>query len=209
MDLARPFAGCDVLDDMFDLAGVGISLAGQPMHASSSLAHSAEARQYVLGEGPMLDAYRTRQPVEAPDTRDDGWLGLDLHGFGIGGVSSEPLVVGDVCLGAMTLYQPHPGEPGLTQRLLAHLTAGHIALAVAALVVAGHETNHPHPALRHLDELHEAVGVVIAQLAVSADEASARLRAHVYQSGRPLHDVVRGLRNHSIQLPVDVSPGPR
>jgi hypothetical protein len=45
------------------------------------------------------------------------------------------------------------------------------------------------PALRR--EVHQATGMVQAQLDVSATEAFARLRAHAYRTDRPIEDVAR------------------
>jgi AmiR/NasT family two-component response regulator len=45
------------------------------------------------------------------------------------------------------------------------------------------------PAMRR--EVHQATGMVQAQLEVSATEAFSRLRAHAYSAERPIEDVAR------------------
>jgi hypothetical protein len=45
--------------------------------------------------------------------------------------------------------------------------------------------------------------MVVAQLGASREDASARLRAHVYAADTSLDDLVSGLRNHTIELTSD------
>jgi hypothetical protein len=196
---------------MLDMAGVGVSLAGQPTHASTPIAHVLEQTQYVLGEGPMLDAYRTRLPVEVvgiPPGDSAGWLQLDFAARGIGTVLAFPLMVGHTCLGAMTLYRRRAIDLDFEQRALVLVVADQAAVGIGSLIVSSRLTPLRHPALGGLDELRQAIGIVMGQLRVSAEEASARLRAHAYQSARSLDDVVSGLRNHTIQLASDFSDQP-
>ncbi|MFV0134745.1 GAF and ANTAR domain-containing protein [Streptomyces sp. HMX87] len=46
------------------------------------------------------------------------------------------------------------------------------------------------------DEVHQAVGMIMAQLGVDADEALARLRARAFVRGRTAHDVARDVVAH-------------
>jgi GAF domain-containing protein len=207
---ADPFAACEALASMVVVAGVGVALAGQPVHASIPLVRDVEQQQYVLGEGPAIDAYRTRLPVEAVRGALGGsWLELDLDALGIGSVLACPLMVdGRTCLGAMTLYRRQAVGFSAHQRALVLGVAGQAAIGIGQLIVSSRLADVRHPSLRALDELRQAIGIVMAQLTVGAGEASARLRAHAYATGRPLDDVVAGLRNHAIRLADDFSEQP-
>ncbi len=46
------------------------------------------------------------------------------------------------------------------------------------------------------DEVYRAVGMIMAQLGVGADEALARLRADAFVCGRTAHDVARDVLTH-------------
>ncbi|GHD39393.1 ANTAR domain-containing protein [Streptomyces galbus] len=50
-----------------------------------------------------------------------------------------------------------------------------------------------HGMIAHHDEVHQAVGMVMAQLGVAADEALARLRARAFAQGRTLMDAAHDL----------------
>lgn len=45
----------------------------------------------------------------------------------------------------------------------------------------------------HYDEVHMAMGMLAAHLGISVDEASVRLRAHVFGTGRTLLDVAHAV----------------
>jgi hypothetical protein len=79
----------------------------------------------------------------------------------------------------------------------------------ATLLLDAHSGDRPVPALRRIHELQQAVGVVMAQLGVDADEATARIRAHSYRSERPLGDVLGDLLRDQLTLPDDRPPLPR
>ena len=55
-------------------------------------------------------------------------------------------------------------------------------------------------------ELHQATGMLIAQLGVSATDAAARLRAHAASTHRPLIDVSRDIIARRLRLPVPTNP---
>ncbi len=202
----QPFAGCEALVAMLGMTGVGVSLCGQPMHASDKVVGTAEARQFVLGEGPMIDAFERREPVEAPnlaDANDLGWLARDLGVLGIHAAYAIPLFVSHACIGAMTVYREETGELADSFRSMLHVAADCTAVEAAELLVASRATRQRNASMRRVDELHQAVGVVMRELGVGPDEASTRLRAHVFQSDCSLDQVVAGLRDHSLRLADD------
>jgi hypothetical protein len=110
-------------------------------------------------------------------------------------VFALPLRIGAIRLGLLMLYRRLAG--GLTR---AQVSDG-LALADIACVLlldrispaAGHTTPGPsgqqdgawHP------EVHQATGMIIVQLGVSAEIAFARLRAHAFAHNRRLGDVAQ------------------
>jgi AmiR/NasT family two-component response regulator len=58
-------------------------------------------------------------------------------------------------------------------------------------------------------EVHQAAGMLTAQLQVRIPEALARLQAHAVATGRPVLDVARDVIAHRLQLlPFEAGPGP-
>ena len=55
-------------------------------------------------------------------------------------------------------------------------------------------------------EIHQAAGMLTAQLEVSIIEAFTRLRAHAAATHRPVLDVSRDIIAHRVQLPMPDNP---
>jgi len=208
MGPTAPFTCCAAFATTLEMAGVGVSLCGQPMYASTPSVERVEDRQFVLGEGPMIDAFQHHVVVEAPDVSDQRaqrWLHLDLAAESIGAAFAFPLLVSDACLGAVTMYRAELGPLSDVQRVLLHLVADATALETADLLVEGERS--ATATRRSLDSTTcTNVGIVMAQLHIGAAEATIRLRAHAFQSDRPADHVVRQLRSHALALTDDRIP---
>ena len=100
----------------------------------------------------------------------------------------------------MTMYSPECGAFAQSVRSMLDVAADCTAVELAGLLVASRATRQGSVSMRRVDELHQAVGVVMHELGVSADEATTRLRAHVFQSDCSLDQVVSQLRDHSLRL---------
>lgn len=179
-----------------------------------------EQLQFELGEGPCLDAYRItgaglevfpriadpldpsgyhqERPVLEPDlaapvTRR--WLAFTGPALeaGVRAVFGFPLNVGAVRLGALNLYCDRPGP--LTDDQHADALAMADVTAQAVLVM---QANAPPGRLAAELEVggdfhyvvHQASGMVAAELEVSVDQALSRLRAYAFANERPLAEVV-------------------
>ena len=113
-----------------------------------------------------------------------------------------PLQWGTVNLGVLDLYRAAPGGLSAVQYRDALSAAD-----VAALMMLGQRTDPAggaeighndglggswlDEASGHHAEVHQATGMVLAQLGISATEALARLRAHAFAEQRLLVDVAR------------------
>ncbi len=108
-------------------------------------------------------------------------------------VHALPLLSGGRCFGVLTLVQRGEG------RLLDDAAATELALVVAAVVMACVEPDDGLPdSWEDRAEVHQATGIVVAQLAVSGTDALALIRAHAYSRGLTVHEaahrvVQRGL----------------
>ena len=193
---------CQVCAEATGTTGAGIMLmSGQLSRGSicSTDAVSAliEELQYDLGEGPCIDAFQHDRPVMEPDLADPAtprWLAFSVPVVAAGGraVFGFPLRVGAVRLGAMNLYRSEPGALTDDQHADALVMAD-----VAAQAVLMFQAGAPPGGLA--DELaagaefryvvHQAAGMVAAQLDISVGEALVRLRAHAFASGGRLSDL--------------------
>lgn len=74
---------------------------------SGAIPASVHEAQYEYGEGPCLEAMRTREPVIAQDLAGERrWAGFTSAALSAGahGVYAHPLQIGDEVLGALSLY---------------------------------------------------------------------------------------------------------
>jgi hypothetical protein len=202
---------CDVAVELLPVTGASASLRsdGVPVRlcASSRQASYVAEIQATLGDGPCVHAAATCAPVLACDltSGDDArrWpvYAQQATAAGVRAVYALPLGNDAVCVGTLDLYRDTPGR--LTDRQLhtAQLVAGVMTVALMALPhgeehdLPGEETWLSGLATEH-DEVYQAVGMIMAQLGVGADEGLARLRGHAFASGRTALDVARDVVAH-------------
>ena len=151
-----------------------------------------EDLQYTLGEGPSLDADRLGRPVLEPDLAEPvapRWLvfaGAALDA-GVSAVFAFPLRSTLTSLGALGLYASRPGPLRDDAALVVAAIAARSVLRMPWML-----TDLEEPAGGGWDfrpVVHQATGMVAAQLGVALDEASLRLRAHAVGTDRPITDV--------------------
>jgi GAF domain len=193
---------CQVCAGVTTMSGAGIMLMsgdapGGSVCTTNPVSALIEELQYTLGEGPCLDAYRQDRPVLEPDLADPGtprWIAFSPPAIEAGAraVFGFPLQVGAVRLGALNLYRDRPGPLSDDQYTDALVLAG-----VAARAVLEMQAQAPLGALGAELEVganfrfvvHQASGMVAAQLAVSVAEALIRLRAYAFGNDRLLTEV--------------------
>ncbi|MFJ8182710.1 GAF and ANTAR domain-containing protein [Streptomyces sp. NPDC096105] len=186
---------CAVAVDLLPVDGASVSLRGDSMPLQLAASGAGAARlaqvQATLGDGPCHHVLRTGAPVLVRDLADgdcaDRWpvFVQQALGSGVRAVYALPLGSSAVCVGTLDLYRGSPG--GLTAREL------RVALLVACVMTVA-LTDLPYDArdgdggwLSGLaadhDRVHQAVGMIMAQLGVGADEALARLRGDAFAQG--------------------------
>jgi GAF domain-containing protein len=187
-----------------EMTGAGIMLiADDRPHGSvcttDAVSALIEDLQFTLGEGPCVDAHREQRPVVEPDLANPDvrrWASFTppVLASGVRAVFGFPISVGDVRVGALNLYRDRPGPLTDDQRADAVAIAGIAARAIfemqadaepgvlgAALEVG---TNFQFV-------VHQAAGMVSVQLGVGVAEATLRLRALAFSTGRLVADVAR------------------
>jgi hypothetical protein len=215
---------CEVCADVVEVTGAGIMLMSGDVPrgsvcSSDTVSALIEDLQYTLGEGPCVDAYRQDLPVFEPDlTKPDvsRWIAFTPRAVEAGAraVFGFPLRVGAISIGALNLYRDAPGSLGDEQHADALVLAGVAARAVLAM-----QAESPPGTLGRALEagsdfrfvVHQASGMVSAQLETSVGEALIRLRAYAFAHDRPLaavaDDVVaRRLRFSQTPAPGEIQP---
>jgi GAF domain-containing protein len=193
---------CQVCADVTGLTGAGIMLMSGDVPRGSlcttgEVSSLVEALQFALGEGPCVDAYHQDRPVLEPDLvspRTPRWLAFTGPAVeaGVRAIFGFPLQIGSVRLGALNLYCDRPGRLSDEQHADALVLSDLSAQAVLVL-----QANAPPgklaAALEAGSELqfavHQASGMVAAQLDASVGQALIRLRAYAFGHDRPLADV--------------------
>ena len=163
--------------------------------------------QFELGEGPCLEAYASGSPVLLPDLADGAarWPVFTAAAAGPG-VRAEfcfPLGVGATCIGVFDLYRDEPG-------MLSHeqLADALVAADIARDAVLYLQDLPGHPGLAALLDMvgvdrivvHQATGMIAAQLDVAPADALARLRASAFQTGRSIYDIAQDVVERRVRL---------
>jgi hypothetical protein len=204
---------CQVCAEVTAMSGAGIMLmaADVPQGSlctSNDMSDLIEQLQYSLGEGPCVDAYNQDWPVLEPDLvhpETPRWLAFAPAAVagGVRAVFGFPLQVGSVRLGALNLCRERAGPLSDEQHADALVMADIAAQAV--LVMQGNE-----PSGELASELgvgadfhyvvHQASGMVAAQLEVSVREALVRLRAYAFGNDRSLTDVAKAVVDRTLRF---------
>jgi GAF domain-containing protein len=195
---------CEVCREITGVTGAGIMLmAGEVPQGSvcttNAVSTLMEELQFGLGEGPCVDAHHQGRPVLEPDLAAPAvprWLAFTGPAVeaGVRAVFGFPLQVGEVRLGALNLYCDQPGSLTAEQHADALVMAGIAAQAVLLM-----QANAPPGKLALELEaggnfqyvVHQASGMVAAQLEVSVGQALIRLRAYAFGNDRPLTEVAK------------------
>jgi hypothetical protein len=164
--------------------------------------------QLELGEGPSTDAWERDEPVGEADLANPAvqrWpvFSQSAVDAGVRAVFAFPLHQGAIRIGVLVLYRGRAGmlsgEEWARGVVLADV-ASQIVLALQAGAPEGqvHELLAGEPA--HWAEVHQATGMISAQLDVGVDEAFVRLLARVFAAQQPLCDVARNVVARRLRL---------
>jgi hypothetical protein len=204
---------CQFCAQVTGMSGAGIMLMSGDVPRGSlcttnEVSDLIEQLQYVLGEGPCVDAYQQDWPVLEPDlanpqtSRWPAFAGQAVEA-GAAAVFGFPLQVGSVRLGALNLYCDEPGPLTDDQHadaiVLADLVAQSVLVlqagappgALAAELEAGADFKYT---------VHQASGMVSVQLRVSIGQALIRLRAYAFSNGIPLTEVAESVIRRTLRF---------
>ena len=169
--------------------------------ASDEIATRLDELQFDLGEGPCWEAMTSRRPVIASRLRSADFPAWPMFAqavrsdqtFDVASMFAFPLSVGSLDIGAVDVYSLTEENLNPTQIADAMELAGLAAWQVLRRILAddrGHDDNAGDMCRR---EVHQATGMVLAQLEITADDAALLLRAHAFATSRTVRDVANDI----------------
>lgn len=192
---------CVACAEALSVTGVGIVLlAGDDQPALLGISDEVEGiieeAQFTLGEGPGVDAGRHGFPVHEPDLAVAGrrrWPAFTIRALdaGAAAVFALPLQVGAARVGALNLYRDRPG-PLSREQLTAALAVSDLVTRAVLNLQAGAATGALAAELADVPfraVVHQATGMIAAQLGVAVGDALVRLRAFAYAEDRSVDEV--------------------
>jgi len=199
------------------VTGAAISTIGGIQHpetlcASDGVAGYVDEAQLDLGEGPCWDAVAANDWVDAPHFSDDSetrWPAFrdavrdTVREQSVGGLFAFPLSVGGLRVGTVDLYRREGGELSRTvkddaEQLGAAAARGVLRLSLELL---GQADDDDDPRPRAI--IHQATGMVLAQLDVTPDEALLLLRGRAFADGQKLRDIARDVIEGKIDFALE------
>lgn len=197
-----------------DGAAVTVTLHAGPretLYAFDRIASDLAELALTLGEGPSLDASAGGPVLVADLASADSsaqWPVFAPAAVTIGARATFalPLQVGGIRLGVIDLYRGRPGPLSPEQvddGLLLADTACALLIDTSQDTFPNPDGREPEPVRLQHPEVHQATGMIIAQLGVSAAVALVRLRAYAYANERRLRDVARDVVARRLRFHTD------
>ncbi len=204
---------CDVSAQVTAMSGAGIMLMSGEVPRGSVCTTNAvsaliEELQYALGEGPCVDAYRGDTPVFEADlagrveTRWPAFSGPAIDA-GVRAVFGFPLRVGSARLGALNLYRDKPGplsDDQYANALVMADVAAEAVLLMQANAAPGRIDTELGANANFQTVVHQATGMVAAQLESTVTQALIRLRAYAFGNDQSLAEVAEAVVARTLRL---------
>jgi hypothetical protein len=196
---------CDPFVELLPINGASVSMLGgvvsqATLCASDAVAARLDELQLDLGEGPCWQALGTRRPVLVPDVRGVEHPAWPVFGAAVQDCPAEaifafPLRVGALGLGALDLYRTDRGPLGEQDVHDAAALADTLAWVVLTRLLndtgQGELDDRDREYSSSRREVHQATGMVLAQVGTTAAGAFALLRAHAFSQNRSVQEIAR------------------
>lgn len=191
------------------------TVSRETLWATDPTAELLEELQFTLNEGACMEAAMTGTPVLVADLHRSPNVRLwpifaaaVAEQTDVRALFAFPLQWGTVNLGVLDLYRRTPGGLSTAQRrdaISASETAALMLLGVrtdpghtdADGEESGSWLDHAHSSRA---EIHQATGIVLAQLGINPEEALARMRGYAFVEQRLLIDVAHDVVSRRLQF---------
>jgi hypothetical protein len=202
-ELARPFL------HFLPVSGASVSTFGSILPAESisvtdALAGRVDELQLDLGEGPCWDALSYRRPVMEPDLSTPSsvsWPAF-LHAIRdeqVGAIFAFPLLFGPLEIGAVDLYSVAPVS--LTSKQQEQTLVLSAIISRIILRNAINDDGLPGETTSFSRRLiHQATGMVLAQIGTTAEDAHLILQARAFAENRTMREVAQDVLDRQIRF---------
>jgi len=202
-ELARPFVR------FLPVSGASVStfgsfLGAETISATDARAGRVDELQFDLGEGPCWDAVLNRRPVLEPDLSagsSASWPAFlkAIQHEDIGAIFAFPLLFGPLEIGAVDLYSVAPVSLSLEQqRQTLALTAIVSRILLRHAIFDDDAPGETTTFSRRV--IHQATGMVLAQLGTTAEDAHLIIRARAFAESRSMLDVAQDIIERRIRF---------
>lgn len=220
---------CEACVTGLEVDGAAVSImtrtaARETLFATDATAMLLEELQFTLNEGVCMQAAEAGFPVLVPDLRETAatarwpaFAAAVAERASIGALFALPLQWGVVNLGVLDLYRQSPGALPTAQWRDVQIAVDTAAAMMLALHTdpdglgddASRSVSEPDLAPVGRAEVHQATGMVLAQMGITAQDALARMRAHAFANGRLLTDVADDIVRRWLWFSPDGEPRTR
>ncbi|PPF77347.1 transcriptional regulator [Subtercola sp. Z020] len=189
---------------------LGNLLGAETISATSLLAARIDEVQFDLGEGPCWDALASRRPVLEPDFAHrigNEWplFTEQVRRHRIGALFAFPLTVGPMQIGAIDFYTVDASALTSEQIAETSLLAAVISRVILRRAIRLSERDLTLPETEYSRRvIHQATGIIVAQLRLPPDDALLILRGRAFASGRSMMDIATDI----VERRVSFSAGP-
>lgn len=208
----RPEAFAQPFVDVLPVSGAAVSTLGpllgsETLAATDQLAARLDELQFDLSEGPCWVAMAGKRPVLEPALMDGGardWptFAAAASDQGVRSMFAFPLVVGALPIGAVDLYSipaiDLTNEQCLQAMEMSDIIGRHVLRRAIRAGEVPDAEEEPGGFSRRV--IHQATGVIIAQLQLSPDDARLVIQAHAFAAGRPMKEIAREIVNGSLEF---------
>ena len=199
---------CEAGRRMLDADGASMTLdyAGNGrlmVHATDELSASLDDLQDVVGEGPSFEAAQTGEIVVARvgDGDESRWAlfsdRLNDMGF-VGTLVAVPLRADLSVLGVLSLHRRGPGQE--EDLVSARFLVATVGTALLQDTRVGRPDQVSKEAWATRSQIHQATGMIVAQVGVRTEDAMALLRGHAFARNTTLVDVARDIVERRINF---------
>lgn len=200
----RPTEFCRPFVELFPVTGASVSTIGsflgsETLSASDDVAARLDELQFDLGEGPCWDALRSGRAVLEPDfarTSATRWPALEaaMSDVDLRSVFAFPLAIGPLRIGAVDLYSLErvalDGKQAKQADAMAEVVGRHVLRQALGAVGRDYDVNGNAYSRR---VVHQATGMVLAQLGISADDARLVIQGHAFAASRSMMEVAQDI----------------
>jgi len=186
--------------DGLSISTFGEILSAETISASDTQSFRLDELQFDLGEGPCWDALETAAPVLEPNIRERPnrvWPAFSeaIIADDLGALFAFPLILGPLRIGAIDLYTSRPyrlSDENIRQIASFATVVSRIVLSRAVRLSQNDVDGENETATRQKfsrREIHQATGMVLAQLGIPAADALLVIQGHAFAAGRPMLEI--------------------